>query len=76
MPALHLCRGAEHLHALGPRAIAEFLAALAAETGTEAVIGDRLAEWRRLDPALLRAVLEASGGHQFPPAVQVVERVA
>jgi hypothetical protein len=77
MIALHLARGAEHLHALEPRGIMEFLAEFAAATGTEAHLAEHLARWRRLDPALLRAVLDGTtGGRQFPPAVQAVERAA
>ncbi|WP_198374057.1 hypothetical protein [Neoroseomonas rubea] len=71
-----LARGAEHLHALGPRAIAEFLHEIAGAVaeGAEDVIADRLARWRRLDPCLLRAVLARhSAGREFPAAVQLVD---
>lgn len=74
---LHLQRGAEHLIALGPRGVAEFLAEIGAATGTETEIADHLTRWRRLDPAMLRAVLARhAGGRQFPPAVVAVEAAA
>lgn len=71
-----LQRAAAHLHALGPRAVAEFLE----EIGRAHGIGDdlvrRLDAWQRLDPATLRAVLDAfAGGRQFAPHLHLV-RVA
>jgi hypothetical protein len=78
-PPLHLQRGAEALHRMGPRALAEFLDALALALGDEAgdVLADHLARWRRLDPRLVRAVLAGfTGGREFPPAVQPVEHAA
>ena len=74
---LDLRRGAEHLIALGPRGLAEFLAEVGAATGTEAAIAEHLAAYRRIDPAMLRDVLTRhAAGRQFPPAVVLVERVA
>ena len=64
---LRLQRGAEHLHNLGPRATAEFLAELAAEIGGWPAMMGMLAEYqRRLSPDMLRAV----GGDKFPPRPQ------
>ncbi len=75
MPPLHIRRGAEHLVALGPRGLAEFLAEVGAATGNEAAIADALACWRRLDPAMVRGVLaHHADGRQFPSAVVAVER--
>lgn len=62
MTDLRLQRGAEHLAALGPRAIAEFLAELGRNHGIDQDILARLDRWREhLTPELLRAV----GGDQF-----------
>lgn len=58
-------RHAEHLVALGPRAVAEFLAELAREHDLEADIRRRLASYRRATPELLIAL----GGDRFPPKV-------
>jgi hypothetical protein len=52
----------EHLHSLGPRALHEFLLEVIAAPGGDVV--ERLEVYRRLDPAVVRAV----GGDQFPPA--------
>ncbi len=61
---LRLQRGAEHLHALGARALAEMLAELARDRCDLADTLDRLDAWRAgLSPELLRA----SGGDRFPP---------
>jgi len=58
-----LDRGAEHLHRLGARTVAEFLAELAATIGGQPAIMRLLAEYQnRLDPKLLHA----AGGHRFP----------
>ncbi len=63
LETLRLQRGAEHLHKLGARATAEFLAELALKIGgTPAMIG-LLAEYQRLSPGMVRAV----GGDRFPP---------
>ncbi len=59
-----LQRGAEHLHALGARALAEMLAELARDRCDLADTLDRLDAWRAgLSPELLRA----AGGDRFPP---------
>ena len=61
--AIRLQRGAEHLHRLGPRAMAELLAELAGSIGGIPAIIGLLAEYeRRLSPELLRRV----GGDRFP----------
>jgi hypothetical protein len=61
---LRLDNGAEHLHRLGARATAEFLAELAATIGGQPAILRLLAEYQnRLSPKLLRA----AGGDRFPP---------
>jgi hypothetical protein len=71
--ALRLRRGAEHLHRLGPRAVAEFLAEVGRECRYEAVILDRLDVWRALHLDMLAAVLgHFCGGREFPPVVSVV----
>ncbi len=77
-PACHadtsprLARAAEHLHALGPRALAELLADLAAPEGPDALLA-RLAPWLRLHPATLRAVQAryARGRHFAPDLFEV-----
>lgn len=59
-----LDRGAEHLHRLGARATAEFLAELSTTIGGQPAILRLLAEYQnRLSPDLLRV----AGGHRLPP---------
>jgi hypothetical protein len=54
---LRLQRGAEHLHLLGPRALAEFLVEIDRRIGGGPCIFGLLAEYQeRLSPELLRAV--------------------
>ena len=61
---LRLQRGAAHLHALGPRAVAELLAEVAQSIGGTPSILDRLQEYeRRLSPAMV----SVAGGDRFPP---------
>lgn len=61
---LRLQRGAEHLCALGPRAVAELLAELARDPGDLAHTLALLDRWREgLSPELLRA----AGGDRFAP---------
>ncbi len=61
---LRLQRGAEHLHSLGARALAEMLAELARDRCDLADTLDRLDAWRvGLTPELLRA----AGGDRFAP---------
>ncbi len=58
-----LDHGAEHLHRLGARAVAEFLAELAGTIGGQPAILRLLVEYQnRLNPNLLRA----AGGHRMP----------
>ncbi len=59
---LRLQRGVEHLHRLGARAEAEFLAELAGRIGGLPAILNLLTEYQRLQPNQLRAV----GGDRFP----------
>ena len=60
---MRLQRGAEHLHTLGPRAVAELLAEVAQSIGGTPCILDRLQKYERLRPAVVRA----TGGDRFPP---------
>ena len=53
----------EHIHSLGPRAVAELLAEIAAVTGQHVRVVDLVEEYAQLDPAVLRAI----GRDQFPP---------
>jgi hypothetical protein len=70
---VRLHRGAEHVHQLGPRAVAELLNELGTAHGITAAVLDRLEAWRKLKPAQLAAVLETyAGGRQFPPALQAM----
>ncbi len=59
----HFERQVEHLHRLGPRAVAELLIEIAHCTGQSGLIADRLQAYAKLDPAVLRAI----GGDKFPP---------
>lgn len=69
-----LRRGAEHLHQLGPRAIAEFLIAFAdAHPTIVADLMERLVCWRSLDPDVLQKVVGVfCCGREFPPALSVL----
>jgi hypothetical protein len=66
---LQLQRGAEHLLALGARALAEFLAESGAENGCTTEILEKLAAWRG---ALTPEVVNVAGGDRFPPTVTPV----
>lgn len=58
-----LHRGAQHLHTLGPRAVAELLAEVAQRIGGAPCILDQLAQYeRRLTPAMVRT----AGADRFP----------
>jgi hypothetical protein len=60
---LRLQRGAEHLHACGPRVTAELLAEVADRIGGMPAILTLLGEYQeRLSPKMLRA----GGGDRFP----------
>lgn len=74
LSALRIQRGAEHLHSLGPRAIAEYICELAARIGGQPAAAALLAEYeRRLTPAMLAA----TGGDRFPPRpLRAVPRAA
>jgi hypothetical protein len=60
---LRLQRGAEHLHNLGPRAQAEFLAELAARIGGMPACLSLLAEYQNLTVQKVRTVR----ADRFPP---------
>lgn len=61
---LRLQRGAEHLHRLGARPTAEFLAEVGHRIGGMPAIFALLGEYEeRLSPRLLRS----AGGDRFPP---------
>lgn len=60
---MRLQRGAEHLHRLGSRAIAEALAEVADRIGGMPAILSTLTEYERVTPTRLRA----AGGDRFPP---------
>lgn len=62
---MRLDRGAEYLNRLGSRALAEFLAELAAAIGGQPAILRLLVDYEdRLDPKRLRA----TGGHRMLPS--------
>jgi len=65
---LRLQRGAEHLHRLGARPVAEFLSESARARDDFASMLCRLDAWRELSPELVHAV----GGDLFPPELQAV----
>lgn len=67
---LRLERGAQRLHALGPRAVAELLAEVGQHTGARPFILARLAAYGRLTPAQVRS----AGADRFPPRVRLVGR--
>jgi hypothetical protein len=62
-------RDAEHLHRCGPRCIAGFLAEIAEHCGQTSFILDRLADYARIEPELLRAV----GADRFPRSIRLVD---
>ena len=61
--------GVLHLHALGPRATAEFLIALTEPVGEIPWLIGMLQDYRSLTPDMLRSV----GGDRFPRRLSVVE---
>ncbi|TLU71462.1 hypothetical protein [Lichenicoccus roseus] len=69
---LQLERGVQHLHGLGPRATAELLAEVVSPVGEVDFLLDKLEQYRRLSPDLLRAV----GGDRFPRRIFRVEDAA
>ena len=70
---LRLQRGAEHLHRLGPRAIAGYLGDLSRRIGGLPAALGLLAEYEtKLTPDMLRA----TGGDRFPQRLRVVPKEA
>lgn len=70
-PMLRYRRGAEHLHRLGARGVAEFLGEVGRAHNIESDILDRLDTWRaEISPAMV----EAAGGDRFPPLLREVPR--
>ncbi len=61
---LRLQRGAEHVHTLGPRAVAELLAQVAREGRDLPGTLDLMDQWRA---GLSVETLTAAGGDRFPP---------
>jgi hypothetical protein len=62
-----LQRLARHLHQLGERAVFEFVSEMVVNYG--AAVAERLAQYRRLDPAILRAC----GGDRLPaPPLRII----
>lgn len=51
-----LQRAAERLHGLGPRPVAVFIAKLIDDLGADPSVLDRLVDWQRLDPQILRSL--------------------
>ena len=59
--------GAEMPHDAGPRAFAEFLIEFADQHALQPEMVEALSAWGRLDPAMVRSVLDTfCGGRQFP----------
>ena len=69
-PDYQFRRDVVRLHSLGPRALAEFLAELGADTFRMTDIERRLSRYAGMDPAAVRVV----GGDRFParPALRLV----
>ena len=73
LDTLRLQRGVQHLHALGPRAVAELLGEVAESAGCAVCILDHLARYERLTPAMVRT----AGGDRFPSQpLHLAERAA
>lgn len=60
--------GVRYLHALGPRAVAEFLLELTEPVGEVGLLLRQLDEYRLLTPDVLRA----TGGDRFPRRIYLV----
>lgn len=61
---LRLQRCVEHLHSLGPWALAHFLADLTEATGCGQIIAAQLGTWQT---GLTREEITAAGADHFPP---------
>jgi hypothetical protein len=64
---LRLQRQAEHLHALGPRTLYEFIAEIGAACSCRSEIDTRLTAYARITPEMLRCC----GGDRMPPRPMV-----
>ncbi len=60
----------EHVHALGPRPLAEMLAEIARSTGQPDLVVDLVEKYARLDPEIVHAL----GADRFPPVPLEVVR--
>ena len=69
---LRLQRDVEHLHKLGPRALAELLLDIVGPVGEIELLLNSLERYRQVTPELLQAV----GGDRFPPRLSLVPVVA
>jgi hypothetical protein len=58
----HLLRILERVHAAGPRPVGELLIDFLEASGADPAVLDRLEDWHRLDPEIVRQV----GGRDFP----------
>ena len=66
----HFDQHAAHLHTLGPRAVAEFLAELADKIGGGPAISGLLADYRnRLTPAMI----DAAGAGRMPRRLSMIQ---
>jgi hypothetical protein len=65
---VRLQAAAEHLHALGPRALGALLLEIGNATDAMPLVMERASAYRQLTPEML----EATGGDRFPPRLTVV----
>jgi hypothetical protein len=69
LTTIRLQRGAAHLHRLGARATAEFLAEVGSRIGGLPCILSLLTDYER---RLTSEMLRATGGDRFPPRLRAV----